>query len=222
MRGRLKNLDEVTLLLRGEPRRMGLLVGQKIIIASHNAGKVEEMRTILEPFELEIIAASEIGLKEPVEDGNSFEANARIKAISARDSTGLAAISDDSGLVVPALRGSPGIYSARWAGPEKNYQKAIMLIKKQLGSLSKNAHFTCALAVALPSGACSTFLGQVFGQVAFPPRGTKGFGYDPIFQPDGFSETFGEMEAEKKHAISHRARAFAKMQGQFFGRGNHF
>lgn len=200
---------------------MGLLAGQKIIVASHNAGKVEEMRAILRPFELEVITASEIGLKEPVEDGDSFEANARIKAISARDSTGLAAISDDSGLVVPALGGLPGIYSARWAGPEKNYHKAIILIREQLGSLNKNAHFTCALAVALPSGACSTFLGQVFGQLAFPPRGTRGFGYDPIFQPTGFSETFGEMEAEKKHSISHRARAFTKMQHDFFGRENY-
>jgi XTP/dITP diphosphohydrolase len=199
----------------GKPRLVGLLVGQKIVVASHNAGKLRELRTILKPFDVEIVGAAELGLKEPVEDGDSFEANARIKATSARDSTGFTAISDDSGLVVPALKGSPGIYSARWAGPESNYYNAMMLIEEQLGSLDKNAHFTCALAVALPSGACCTFLGQVFGQLCFPPRGERGFGYDPIFQPAGFSETFGEMEPEIKHTISHRAQAFGKMQCKF-------
>ncbi len=191
---------------------MALLSGQQVIIASHNPGKVREMRAILAPLNLKVIAASDMQLKEPVEDGDTFAANAEIKATSASRSTGLPAIADDSGLVVPALNGCPGIYSARWAGPEKNYTKAINLIKTRLGNLSKNAHFTCALTVSIPSGICQTFIGQVFGRLTFPSRGTKGFGYDPIFIPDGYSETFGEMDQNTKHAISHRSQAFNQLR----------
>lgn len=191
------------------------LFGRKVVIASHNPGKVKELHAILRPFNIEVLGASDMNLEEPVEDGDSFEENARIKALYTSNETGLVAISDDSGLVIPALNGAPGIYSARWAGPEKNYQRAMNLIKEQLGSNEKKAYFTCALAVALPSGSCSTFVGHVFGVLSFPPRGTKGFGYDPIFQPDGFSETFGEMDPRQKHTISHRAKAFEKLQIAF-------
>tara|TARA_Y100000588_G_scaffold373275_1_gene446874 strand:+ start:563 stop:1087 length:525 start_codon:yes stop_codon:yes gene_type:complete len=172
------------------------------------------MRAILAPFKLKIIAAGDMHLQEPVEDGDSFAANAEIKATAASQSTGLTAIADDSGLVVPSLNGSPGIYSARWAGPEKNYVKAIDLIKTRIGSLSRNAHFTCALTVASPSGRCHTFIGHVFGQLTFPPRGTKGFGYDSIFLPEGYSKTFGEMDQNTKHSISHRSQAFKQLQDE--------
>ncbi len=191
---------------------MALLSGQRVIIASHNPGKVREMRAILAPFKLKLVAAEEMELEEPTEDGDTFAANAKIKAASASRSTGLTAIADDSGLVVPALNGSPGIYSARWAGPEKDYAKAINLIKTRLGNLSTKAHFTCALTVAPPSGTCHTFIGHVFGRLTFPARGTKGFGYDPIFTPDGYSETFGEMDQNTKHAISHRSQAFKQLR----------
>jgi len=170
------------------------------------------MRAILAPFKLKLVAAEEMELEEPTEDGDTFAANAKIKATSASRSTGLTAIADDSGLVVPALNGSPGIYSARWAGPEKDYTKAINLIKTRLGNLSTKAHFTCALTVAPPSGTCHTFIGHVFGRLTFPARGTKGFGYDPIFTPDGYSETFGEMDQNTKHAISHRSQAFKQLR----------
>ena len=191
---------------------MALQSGQRIIIASHNPGKVREIRAILAPFKLKIITAVEMQLKEPTEDGDTFAANAEIKATSASRSTGFTAIADDSGLVVPALNGSPGIYSARWAGPKKNYTEAINLIKSRVGNLSKDAHFTCALTVAPPSGICHTFVGHVFGRLTFPARGTKGFGYDPIFIPDGYSETFGEMDQNTKHAISHRSQAFKQLR----------
>ena len=191
---------------------MELQLGQKMVVASHNPGKVRELQAILQPLHVEIISAAVMGLEEPLEDGHSFEDNARIKAEFATSATGLPSIADDSGLVVPALNGSPGIYSARWAGPDKNYQKAMLLIQKQLGHLDKKAHFTCALAIALPSGLCPTFIGHVFGKLSFPPKGQNGFGYDPIFVPDGFEETFGEMQPEKKHSISHRAAAFAQMR----------
>jgi len=191
---------------------LALQSGQRIIIASHNPGKVREIRAILAPFKLKIITAVEMQLKEPTEDGDTFAANAEIKATSASRSTGFTAIADDSGLVVPALNGSPGIYSARWAGPKKNYTEAINLIKTRVGNLSKDAHFTCALTVAPPSGICHTFVGHVFGRLTFPARGTKGFGYDPIFIPDGYSETFGEMDQNTKHAISHRAQAFHQLR----------
>ena len=191
---------------------MGLLSNQQVVIASHNRGKVREMRAILAPFDLKVIAAVDMQLDQPIEDGDSFAANAEIKAATACRSTGLAAIADDSGLVVPVLNGSPGVYSARWAGPEKNYAKAMELIKTRVGDLSKNAHFTCALCLALPSGICHTFLGHVFGQLTFPPRGTKGFGYDPIFIPDGYSETFAQMDQDIKHSISHRSQAFSRLR----------
>lgn len=191
------------------------LFGQKLVIASHNPGKVRELRAILNTFDIEVLGAADMDLEEPAEDGDSFEENARIKAMYACNGTGLAALSDDSGLVVPALNGAPGIYSARWAGPEKNYQRAMTLIEEQLGSKAKNAHFTCALALAFPSGSCVTFVGQVFGLLTFPPRGTNGFGYDPIFKPQGFSNTFGEMDPHKKHTMSHRAMAFAKLRDKF-------
>ena len=190
--------------------------GQRVIIASHNPGKVREMRAILAPLKLKVVAAAEMQLAEPLEDGDTFAANAEIKATSACSSTGLTAIADDSGLVVPALNGSPGIYSARWAGPDKNYARAIDLIKTRIGDLSRDAHFTCALAVAPPSGICHTFVGHVYGQLTFPPRGTKGFGYDSIFRPNGYAETFGEMDQNTKHSISHRSQAFKQLREELF------
>jgi XTP/dITP diphosphohydrolase len=185
--------------------------GQKLVVASHNGGKVREIRALLAPFGLVTLGAEELGLPEPEETGESFAANAVLKAQAASETSGLPALADDSGLCVDALDGAPGIYSARWAGPDKDFRAAMRRIEDALaGSPQKNAHFVCALALAIPGAATEVFEGRVFGALVFPPRGDKGFGYDPIFVPEGHRQTFGEMEQAAKHAISHRARAFEK------------
>jgi XTP/dITP diphosphohydrolase len=193
------------------PRRIAR--GERLVIATHNPGKLVEMNELLAPFGLSAIGAAALGLPEPEETGDSFEANAELKAQAAAGASGLPALADDSGLVVPALGGAPGIYSARWAGPAKDFAAAMQQIEQKLGAdPDRRAHFVAVLALAWPDGRVASFRGEIHGSLVFPPRGTRGFGYDPIFLPQGASATFGEMEPAAKHAISHRAIAFAKLQ----------
>lgn len=188
--------------------------GGRLVIASHNAGKVREIDALLRPLGADVVSASTLGLDEPVEDGTSFIANAEIKARAAAHATGAVALADDSGLCVDALDGAPGIFSARWAGPEKDFAAAMEKIEAALqraaieGNPSRRAHFVCALSLCWPDGHCESVEGKVFGTLVWPMRGQRGFGYDPVFRPDGYEQTFGEMEPEAKHAISHRAAAF--------------
>lgn len=187
--------------------------GATLVVASHNPGKVREIKDLLAPFGIETKGASELGLAEPEETGTSFAANAELKARAAA-SSGLAALADDSGLAVTALGGAPGIYSARWAGPGKDFSVAMARIERELDAMNakdRTAKFVCALALAEPGGDCRIFEGEVHGTLTFPPRGEKGFGYDPIFVADGMEKTFAEIEPVAKHAMSHRARAFAKL-----------
>ncbi|MEE9139852.1 MAG: RdgB/HAM1 family non-canonical purine NTP pyrophosphatase [Alphaproteobacteria bacterium] len=199
------------------PRR---LEGGKLVVASHNPGKVREIAELLAPYGVEVASARDFGLPEPQESGASFRDNAEIKARAAATATGLPALADDSGLVVPALGGAPGVQSARWAGPERNFGAAMERLERELqGKAERGAHFVCALSVCWPDGVCETFEGRVDGRLVWPPRGTRGFGYDPVFRPDGFEVTFAEMDPAEKHAISHRARAFAKFAAAFLGAG---
>ena len=183
----------------------------KLVIASHNPGKVEEIGALLAPFGVEAVSAAELGLPEPEETGDSFAANAALKAHAAADMARLPALADDSGLVVPALGGAPGIYSARWAGPNKDFAAAMARVERELGGKDRRAIFVAVLALAWPDGHEESFRGEVAGRLVWPPRGDKGFGYDPMFVPDGDSRTFGEIEPAEKHRISHRARAFGKL-----------
>jgi len=187
---------------------------KKLVLASHNAGKLREIADLLRPFQIEVVNAGALGLPEPEETGSTFTENAELKARAAAAASGLVALSDDSGLCVAALDGQPGIYSARWAGPEKDFGLAMRRVEdelKQSRSPDRRAHFVCALSLCWPDGHCETFQGEVHGQLVFPPRGGRGFGYDPIFLADGYDITFGEMDPDAKHAISHRAVAFRKM-----------
>jgi len=187
---------------------------QKIVIASHNQGKVREINALLAPFGVTAVSAGELGLPEPVEDGLTFEANAEIKALAAAKASGLPALADDSGLEVHGLGGDPGIYSARWAGESKDFNVAmekVIVALNEKGEENYSANFTCALTLAWPDGHMETFLGKVFGTLTWPMRGDKGFGYDPIFMPDGKSLTFAEMDPALKHAMSHRANAFTQL-----------
>ena len=196
------------------PRRFP---GGKLILASHNQGKVREIRELLAPYNAEVISAGELGLPEPEETGLSFVANAELKSLAAAMGAQMIAISDDSGLAVDALNGAPGIYSARWAGPEKDFGLAMRKIQNAMGdSPVKTARFICALSLAWPDGHCETVEGKVEGTLTFPPRGEHGFGYDPIFIPEGFDITFGEMDPAKKHEMSHRADAFRKLVAACF------
>jgi XTP/dITP diphosphohydrolase len=188
--------------------------GSKLVIASHNAGKVRELAELFEPFGIDCISAASLGLPEPEETGDSFAANAKIKALAAAKGSGMLALADDSGLEEAALGGAPGINSARWGGPDKDFGLAMQRVNRELeasGTVDRRANFTCALAIAAPDGAAKVFEGKVFGTLTWPPRGTRGFGYDPIFVPDGYSETFGEMEPELKNRLSHRMRAFEQL-----------
>ncbi|MBV9569805.1 MAG: RdgB/HAM1 family non-canonical purine NTP pyrophosphatase [Alphaproteobacteria bacterium] len=192
---------------------MKLERGTVLVIATHNPGKVREIGDLLAPFGIETRSAGELGLAEPEETGGTFAENAILKARAAAEASGLAALSDDSGLCVDALGGAPGIYSARWAGPQKDFGAAMERVRQELGPKRKADHsakFVCVLALATPQGNVETFEGEVRGHLTFPPRGNKGFGYDPIFVPEGFTQTFGEIEPAEKHAMSHRARAFEK------------
>lgn len=182
-----------------------------LVIASHNPGKVAEIADLLEPYGMETAAAGALGLAEPEETGATFAENADLKAQAAAAGADLPALADDSGLVVPALDGAPGIRSARWAGPDRDFTIAMRQVEDALaGQDDRGAYFVCALAVAWPDGHSECFEGRVTGHLIWPPRGTRGFGYDPVFVPDGYDQTFGEMEPEAKHAISHRAAAFRK------------
>ena len=196
----------------------------RLVIATHNAGKLREMRELLAPYGVEAVSARELGLPEPDETGASFRANARIKATAAATTCGLPAFADDSGLSIDALGGEPGIYSARWAGPDKDFRRAMQRVDEELrarGALApkdRRAHFVSALCVAWPDGHVEEFEAKVDGTLVWPPRGIKGFGYDPMFLPDGFALTFGEMTSDEKHGLppkgqglSHRARAFLKL-----------
>ncbi|MHA1536534.1 MAG: RdgB/HAM1 family non-canonical purine NTP pyrophosphatase [Alphaproteobacteria bacterium] len=192
----------------------------KLVVASHNEGKVAEIGDLLAPFMLESVSAGALGLPEPVEDGDSFAANAAIKALAACRASGLPALADDSGLCVAALGGEPGIHSARWAGEDKDFTAAMARIEAALtGKPNRRAHFICVLALAWPDGHVECFEGRVDGALVWPPRGSHGFGYDPVFQPVGHEITFGEMAPEKKHAMSHRARAFGRLIAACFDGG---
>ncbi len=183
-----------------------------LVVASHNKGKVREIEELLAPFGFEIKGAAELGLPEPEENGASFTENALIKARSAARISHLPSLADDSGLCVGALDGAPGIYSARWAGKDKDFRLAMQRVEKELdGNPDRRAFFVCVLALVTPSGEEETFEGRVYGALTFPPRGERGFGYDPIFIPEGHRFTFGEMEPAAKHAMSHRANAFDKL-----------
>ena len=188
-----------------------LFTGNRLVIASHNQGKVEELSALLEPFEIESVAAAALGLPEPEETGDSFEANAALKARAAAQASRLPALADDSGLVVPALGGAPGIYSARWAGPTKDFRFAMGRVQRELSSKDRAALFVAVLALARPNGDLDLFRGEVSGSLVWPPRGERGFGYDPMFVPEGGVATFGEMDPAEKHKVSHRAVAFAKL-----------
>ncbi len=203
-----------------KPRRLGR--GDRLVIASHNPGKVRELGELIRPYGLTIASAAELGLAEPQESGMTFEANARIKAEAAARASGLPALADDSGLCVDALGGDPGVYSARWAGPEKDFARAMRTIEERLvsaGALTaaeRAAHFVAVLCLAWPDGEATIWRGEIEGALVWPPRGNHGFGYDPTFLPQGHLRTFGEMTAVEKHGwrppaepLSHRARAFA-------------
>jgi XTP/dITP diphosphohydrolase len=196
----------------------------KLVIATHNPGKLVEMRELLAPHGVEPISAEALGLAEPDETGDTFRANARIKAIAAANATRLPAFADDSGLAVEALDGAPGIFSARWAGPSKDFSAAMTRIERLLAERGatepsqRRAHFVSALCVAWPDGHLEEVEARVDGTLVWPPRGSAGFGYDPMFMPDGHARTFGEMTSIEKHGLpplglglSHRARAFARL-----------
>ncbi|MEZ5759412.1 MAG: RdgB/HAM1 family non-canonical purine NTP pyrophosphatase [Emcibacteraceae bacterium] len=187
----------------------------KLVVASHNKGKVREISDLLAPFGVEVLSSAELNLSEPVEDGDSFIANAEIKSKTASHESGLVALADDSGLVVPSLDGAPGIHSARYAynpwKEERDFNYAMGKLNLELGKKDRGAYFACALSLAWPDGHVETFEGQVHGKLVWPIRGENGFGYDPMFVADGYEQTFGEMNADEKHAISHRANAFKKL-----------
>jgi XTP/dITP diphosphohydrolase len=197
------------------------LVEPKIVLATHNKGKLAEMRELIAPYGRAVVSVGELDLPEPDETGDTYEANAAIKAIAAATATGLPALSDDSGFAVAALNGDPGVQSARWAGPDKDFARAMRNIEELLQAKGATAPadrrgaFIAVLCLAWPDGHTETFRGEVHGQVIWPPRGSAGFGYDPMFQPDGHDRSFGEMTAVEKHGLpplgmglSHRARAF--------------
>ena len=198
------------------------LVG-RLVAATHNKGKLAEIRDLIAPFGVDVVGAGDLGLAEPVEDGDSFAANAALKARAAARAALAPALADDSGLCVEALDAAPGILSARWAGEGRDFAAAMARVERELADRAApapwRASFVCALALAWPHGRLDVFEGRVDGRLVFPPRGTAGFGYDPIFVPDGYSQSFGEMTAEEKHglpadgslALSHRARAFQKL-----------
>ncbi len=188
----------------------------KIIVASHNPGKVREISDLLRPCGIEGLAATDLGLEEPEETGATFLENATLKAKASAEASGLPSLADDSGLVVPALGGAPGIHSARWAGPERDFDLAMERLIKELGDRDRSAYFVCSLVLAWPDGHLECFEGQVFGTLVWPRRGGCGFGYDPVFLAEGEVQTFGEMAAERKHKISHRAEAFRQLVSACF------
>ena len=200
-----------------------LFTEDTLVIATHNAGKMREIKALFSGFGINILSASELGLDEPDETDTSFIGNALLKARAAAMSAGQPALADDSGLCVTALDGAPGIYSARWAGPKRDFSLAMTAVETALaktGNGDSGAEFVCALALVWPDGDEVCVEGRVKGQITFPPRGKHGFGYDPIFQPDGYQISFGEMDPDAKHAISHRADAFAQLLTRCFGKAD--
>lgn len=190
------------------------MIAPSLVIASHNNGKIREIRDLLAPLDLAVTSAAELGVSEAAETGKTFAENAAIKAEAAARATGHMALADDSGLVVRALCGAPGVLSARWAGPERDFGRAMLRVEEELNrsqSKDRSAKFVCALALTRPGQGTEICEGEVAGTLVFPPRGTRGFGYDPIFLAEGSVQTFGEMEPHNKHAISHRAQAFGKL-----------
>jgi XTP/dITP diphosphohydrolase len=219
---------ELVTTSKGAHRRLA----GRLVIATHNPGKLEEMRELLTTFGIDTVSAGELGLPEPAEDGTTFKENARLKARAAATSYGSPAFADDSGLAVDALGGEPGIYSARWAGPDKDFQAAMQAVEERLrergahAPSQRKAQFVCALCVAWPDGHVEDFDAAVHGTLVWPPRGENGFGYDPMFLPDGHALTFGEMTNVEKHGLppvskglSHRARAFLKLAEACLARG---
>ena len=180
-----------------------------IVIASHNQGKVREVRDLLSPYVETVYSANDLSLPEPEETGSTFAENAELKARTATKNSGFPALADDSGLVVPSLGGAPGIYSSRWSGVNKDFYSAMKKIESQLkGKEDRQAYFVCALSLSWSDGHVETVKGNITGKLIWPPKGDLGFGYDPIFVPNGYNISFGEMDPEKKHKISHRAKAF--------------
>jgi len=203
---------------KADPGATRRLAGGRLVIASHNPGKVREIGALLAPYGVAVVAAGELGLPEPEETGKTFAENAALKARAAAEASGLPALADDSGLTARALGGQPGIQSARWAGEPRDFGAAMERVERELAASAppgtapdRRAAFVCALCLAWPDGALRCFEGRVEGTLVWPPRGTRGFGYDPIFRPEGERLTFGEMAPERKHAMSHRARAFAQL-----------
>jgi XTP/dITP diphosphohydrolase len=189
-----------------------LTQGCRLVLASHNKGKLREIEDLLRPHGIAVISAGDLRLPEPEETAPDFAGNARIKALAAATASGLPALSDDSGFCVAALAGAPGVLSARWAGETKNFGRAMQLVHERIGNTpDRQAWFMAALCLAWPDGHTDTFLGRVDGTLVWPPRGERGFGYDPMFVPRGAALTFGEMDPAAKHAISHRAKAFAQL-----------
>ncbi|WP_267381681.1 MULTISPECIES: RdgB/HAM1 family non-canonical purine NTP pyrophosphatase [unclassified Sphingomonas] len=202
-----------------EPQAIRKLKPGRLVIASHNPGKVREIGALLAGHGMDVVSAAELDLPEPEETGVTFVANAELKALQAADLSGLPALADDSGLCVDALNGDPGIFSARWGGPDKDFDLAMRLVEDRLNEepdMARSAHFVCALALAWPDGHVEWFEGRVDGTLVWPPRGDKGFGYDAMFQADGRDDTFGEMDPDAKHAISHRADAFGQLVAAVF------
>ena len=192
--------------------------GTRLVAATHNPGKARELAALLDG-RFQVVSAAELGLPEPDEPESTFVGNALVKARAAADASGLIALADDSGLSVAALDGAPGVHSARWAGPAKDFALAMAKVEERLaeaGGEDMAAWFTCALAVAWPQGPAVVVQGRIDGTLSFPPRGARGFGYDPIFVPEGGALSFGEMDPEAKDAISHRARAFAQLKAALF------
>lgn len=186
--------------------------GDTLVIATRNEGKIREIKALLGHLQLKILMASDFGAEDPEETGATFQENASLKAKAHAHVSGFAALADDSGLVIPALNGQPGIHTARWAGPEKDFKRAMERVRKELeGIADRRAHFVCALALALPTGEVYLAEGKAHGSLVFPPRGTKSFGYSPIFVPDGYDQTYGEMDPGLKNQISARRKALDQL-----------
>jgi len=193
------------------------LGSDRLVLATHNPGKLAEIAALVAPYGVSVLGAGEAEVSEPEETGASFAENAALKAHASARATGWPALADDSGLCVAALDGAPGIYSARWAGPDKDFDAAMRAVNERLsGAADRSAAFVCALCLAWPDGREQVFEGRVAGTLVWPPRGGHGFGYDPMFQPDGHDLTFGEMDPAAKHRMSHRARAFARLVAAVF------
>ncbi len=200
--------------------------GDSLVVATHNQGKLREFRDLLDPFGIGVLSSGELGVPEPAETGETFEENAQLKAVITAFAASKPALADDSGLAVETLGGEPGIHSARWAGEPRDFYRAMSRVEEELQAKgatapdARRAKFVCMLCLANPLGSVQFFEGTVEGHLVWPPRGTKGFGYDPIFVPDGHSQTFGEMDPAQKHAISHRANAFAAFKAAVLAGGD--